>query len=129
MSVILDVHTVSPGPSPLPVLSLRERQDKQQDNARVLFYVSTGKKPSRCERSEETLKVLKTLMQWEKLKMLDGILYQVCKGILMGKKRLQYLAPAYLVKQVLRGVHDEAGHIRVRVGLCLLRDRGSSGSV
>ncbi|KAI4904009.1 hypothetical protein NFI96_005422 [Prochilodus magdalenae] len=43
-----------------------------------------GRRPSRRERAGETFKVIKTLKQWEKLKILDGILY--------------------------RGVHDDAGH-------------------
>lgn len=55
--------------------------------------------------------------------MHDGILYQVCKGILMEKKRLQYLALASLVKQDLRGIHDEAGHQGQGRNLSLVRQR------
>lgn len=55
--------------------------------------------------------------------MLDGILYQMCKCILMGKKRLQYLDLASLVKQVIRGIHDEAGHQGQGRTLSLARQR------
>ncbi|RXN22815.1 interleukin-1 receptor accessory -like 1-A isoform X3 [Labeo rohita] len=109
-----DIHQLlSPGPSPLPVFSLSELQQRQQDDkvlSRVLFYVSRGKRPSRRERAGETFEVLKTLKQWEKLKMLDGVLYRVSKDVLMGKKRWQYVVPAFLVTQVLQGIHNEAGH-------------------
>lgn len=70
-----DTHQfLSPGPSPLPVFSLMELQEKQRDDAtlsRVLFYVSRGRKPSRRENTGETHKVIKTLKQWEKFKLLD----------------------------------------------------------
>ncbi|KAK3532187.1 hypothetical protein QTP86_009294 [Hemibagrus guttatus] len=96
-----DAHQLlSPGLSPLPVFSLREFQEKQQDDKvlfRVLFHVSRGKRLCRRERARETFEVLKTLKQWEKLKMLDGVLYRVSKDVLTGKKRWQYVVPASLV--------------------------------
>ncbi|KAJ8366666.1 hypothetical protein AAFF_G00345620 [Aldrovandia affinis] len=78
--------------------------------ARVIHYVTRGRRPSRRERVKEPLQVLKTLKQWDKLKMLDGILYRVLKDSLTGKRRYQYVTAAALVKQALQGVHDEAGH-------------------
>ncbi|KAK3542754.1 hypothetical protein QTP70_001878, partial [Hemibagrus guttatus] len=147
VSAILDVHTqwdigtddraaqwltqgahqlLSPGLSPLPVFSLRELQEKQQDDkvlSRVLLHVSRGKRLSRRERAGETFEVLKTLKQWEKLKMLDGVLYRVSKDVLTGKKRWQYVVPASLVSQVLQGVHDEAGHQGQSRTLSLVRQR------
>ncbi|RXN37938.1 Retrovirus-related Pol polyprotein from transposon 412 [Labeo rohita] len=122
-----DIHQLlSPGPSPLPVFSLSELQQRQQDDkvlSRVLFYVSRGKRPSRRERAGETFEVLKTLKQWEKLKMLDGVLYRVSKDVLMGKKRWQYVVPAFLVTQVLQGIHNEAGHQGQGRTLSLARQR------
>jgi len=122
-----DTHQLwSPGLNPLPVFSLRELQEKQQDDStlsRVLFYVSRGRKPSRRERTGETHKVIKTLKQWEKFKMLDGILYRVSKDVLTKKRRLQYVVPSSLVKQVLEGIHDEAGHQGQGRTLSLARQR------
>lgn len=147
VSAVLDVHTqwetgasdraiqwlsqgthqlLTPGPSPLPVFSLSELRQKQQDDkilSRVLFYVSRAKKPSRRERAGETFEVLKTLKQWEKLKMLDGVLYRVTKDALTGKKRWQYVVPASLVSQALLGIHNEAGHQGQGRTLSLARQR------
>ncbi|KAK0139547.1 Transposon Ty3-I Gag-Pol polyprotein [Merluccius polli] len=122
-----NVHKlVPPGESALPVFSLKELQDKQQEDmilARVIHYVSRGRRPSRRERVKEPFKVQKTLKQWEKLKMLDGILYRVTKDSLTGKKRYQYVVAASLAKQALQGVHDEAGHQGQHRTLYLARQR------
>ncbi len=102
-----------PGQCPLPVFSLDELRDRQQNDpclARVLFYVNRGKRASRRERAGETYKVLKVLKQWDKLKILNGVLYRINKDNLTGKKRSQYVVPSSLVTQVLTGIHDEAGH-------------------
>ena len=109
-----DVHKLTPpGQSALPVFSLKELQDKQHEDAvlvRVRHYVARGRRPSRRERVNEPLRVQKTLKQWDKLKMLDGILYRVLKDSLTGKRRYQYVVASALVKQALQGIHDEAGH-------------------
>lgn len=60
--------------------------------------------------SEQEKLLLKVIKQWEKFKMLDGILYRVFKDVQTQKRRLQYVVPSSLVKQVLEGIHDEAGH-------------------
>lgn len=122
-----DVHNLVPaGQSALPVFTLEELQEKQSEDpvlSQVLSYVSRGRRPSRRERAKETLKTLKTLKQWEKLKMLDGVLYRVCKDQLTGKKRWQYIVPASLTEQVLQGVHDAAGHQGQARTLHLTRER------
>lgn len=122
-----DVQQVAPpGQSPLPVFSLGELQDKQQQDgtlSRVLFYVVRGRRPSRRERVKETANVLKMLKQWDKFKLLDGILYRVIKDPLTGKKRYQYAVAASLVKQALQGIHDEAGHQGQYRTLYLARQR------
>uniref|UniRef100_A0A9J7ZL63 Gypsy retrotransposon integrase-like protein 1 n=1 Tax=Cyprinus carpio carpio TaxID=630221 RepID=A0A9J7ZL63_CYPCA len=122
-----DVHNLVPaGQDALPVFTLKELQDKQSEDpvlSRVLSYVSRGRRPSRRERTKETLKILKTLKQWERLRMLDGVLYRVYKDQLTGKKRWQYIVPASLTKQVLQGVHDNAGHQGQARTLHLTRER------
>lgn len=85
--------------------------------------MSRGRNPSRRERTGETHKVIKTLKQWEKVKILDGILYRVCKDVLTWKRKLQYVVPSSLVKQVLQGIHDEAGHQVQGRTLSLARQR------
>lgn len=85
--------------------------------------MSRAKKPSRRERAGETFEVLKTLKQWEKLKLLDGVLYRVTRDALTEKKRWQYVVPASLVSQALLGVHNEAGHQGQNRTLSLARQR------
>ncbi|XP_062852675.1 retrovirus-related Pol polyprotein from transposon 297 [Trichomycterus rosablanca] len=61
-----------PGQTALPVFTLKDLQEKQQDDAtlsRVFSYVVRGTRPSRRERTKETFAVLKTLKQWEKFWM------------------------------------------------------------
>ncbi|KAI7804446.1 hypothetical protein IRJ41_010397 [Triplophysa rosa] len=117
---------LTPGCSALPVFSTKDLQERQQSDtilSRVLFYVGRGKRPSRRERAKEAFEVLKTLKQCEKFKMVDGILYRVSKDNLTGKRRLQYVVPDSLVKQVLQGVHDKAGHQGQGRTLSLSRQR------
>lgn len=54
---------------------------------------------SRREKSSFPPRVLKLLKNWEKLKMLNGILYRVCRDLTTGKKRHQYVMPLSLVGQ------------------------------
>ncbi|KAL2091608.1 hypothetical protein ACEWY4_013871 [Coilia grayii] len=119
-------NLISPGQSPLPVFTLKELQDRQQEDpvlCCVLPYVARGRRPSRRERVKESLCVLKILKQWDKLKILDGVLYCVCKDPVSGKKRHQYIAPSSLCLQILKGVHDEAGHQGQSRTLYLARQR------
>ena len=91
--------------------------------SRVLFFVTRGRRPSRRERAHETGRVLKMLKQWDKFKLLDGLLYRVSKDPLTGKKRFQYVVAASLIKQVLQGIHDDAGHQGQYRTLYLARQR------
>uniref|UniRef100_A0AAY4D4L4 Gypsy retrotransposon integrase-like protein 1 n=1 Tax=Denticeps clupeoides TaxID=299321 RepID=A0AAY4D4L4_9TELE len=122
-----DVEQLVPsGQVPLHSFSLRDLQEKQAEDAtlsRILVYVARGRRPSRRERAKETYKVLKALKQWEKLKMLDGILYRASKDFLTGKKRHQFIVPSSLIKDVLEGVHDTAGHQGQARTLYLARQR------
>lgn len=115
-----------PGQSALPVFTLKELQDKQEEDdilSRVFHYVGRGRRPSRREKFKEPTRAVKVLKQWNKLKLLDGILYRVSKDPLSGKKRYQYVVPAALLKHVLQGVHDEAGHQGQYRTLYLARQR------
>lgn len=115
-----------PDQSILPVFSLRELQDGQGSDttlSQVIPFVMRGRRPSRRERAGLSLRALKTLKQWQRLKMLDGILYRVCKDSVTGRKRHQYMVPSSLVSDVLRGVHDDAGHQGQSRTLYLARQR------
>lgn len=117
---------LSPGQSVLPVFSLAELQEKQREDAclsRVLDYVERGRRASRCERAGESNKALRLLKQWERLKILEEVLYCASRDCFTGKKRLQYVVPSSLVSQVVVGVHDEAGHQEQGRTLRLMRQR------
>lgn len=101
------------GHTSLPSFSARELQDRQQgdaDLARVIIYVGRSRRPSRCERVRETWTTLRLLKQWQKLSLMDEILYRVAKDPATGKKRFQYVVPQSLRSDVLRGCHEDAGH-------------------
>ena len=117
---------ILPGHDTLPVFSLQELQDKQRNDltlSQVIKFVTRGRRPSRREKVGLSLLVLKTLKQWQKLKLLDGVLYRVCKDFLTGKRRHQYMAPSSLIRQILCGVHDDAGHQGQSRTLYLTRQR------
>ncbi|KAK7906651.1 hypothetical protein WMY93_015263 [Mugilogobius chulae] len=71
---------VPPGQVTLPVFSVQELQDAQQNDttiSQVIPFVTRSKRPSRREKSNLSPRALKLLKQWEKLTMLDNILYRV----------------------------------------------------
>ncbi len=93
--------------------SLTELQSQQYSDSvisRVAFYVSRKRRPSRRERTNEDLHVLRLLKQWDKLFLLKDILYRAVKDPLTKHKRFQFVLPDSLKKQALSGVHDLAGH-------------------
>ncbi|CAF91604.1 unnamed protein product, partial [Tetraodon nigroviridis] len=73
-----------------------------------------------CYESRETLHLLR---HWDKLILLDGILYRVSKDPLSKRKRFQFVVPSSLKSVVLSGVHDNAGHQGQPHTLSLARQR------
>lgn len=93
--------------------------------SRVLFYVCRGKRPSRREKAKEPYKALRLLKQWDRLKLLDGILYLICKDPVTKFTRHQFIVPDSLVSVVLCSIHNEAGHQAQGRTLSLARQRFS----
>ncbi len=91
--------------------------------SRVAFYVSRKRRPSRRERANEDMHVLRLLKQWDRLFLLNDILYRAIKDPLTKHKRFQFLLPDSLKKQALSGVHDLAGHQGQSRTLSLARQR------
>lgn len=89
---------------------LREKQHRDADLARVLHYVEWHGRPSRRERPIEPVNALRLLRQWDKLAVMDSILYCVSKAPGTGKKRYQYVVPVLLRDDALCGCHEKAGH-------------------
>lgn len=100
------------GVEALPVFSAEDIQKRQRTDptlARVIFFVDRKKRPSRRERDNETVPVLRLLKHWEKLVVKDSVLYRRSKDRL-GKIRHQLVLPHSLRAAVLKGTHDDAGH-------------------
>lgn len=104
---------VSPGLEALPAHSERELRDAQLQDAvlsRVVFYVERHRRPSRRERVGDLILVKRYLSHWEKLVLNNGVLYRVSRDQISGNRRLQFVVPDSLKAEVLRGIHDDAGH-------------------
>ncbi len=117
---------LSVGQSPLPVFTHEELYDRQcQDPviSRVMFSVDRGRRPSRREKVHELKETNRTLRQWGKLTTWLGVLYRVSKHPVSKKKMFQYVVPIALRAEVLRGVHDDAGHQGQQRSLWLARQR------
>lgn len=107
-------------------LSLADLQDHQHKDpviARVCYYIDRKCRPSRRERANEHLYVLRILRQWDKLSVLNGILYRAIKDPLTKHKRFQFILPESLKRQALSGLHDLAGHQGQPRTLALARQR------
>ena len=111
---------------PLPAFTegeLREGQLSDPVLSRVLYYVDRGRRPSRREKSKEPAMVVRYLKHWEKLTTCNGILYRVSKDQVSRKKRHQLVVPDSFKSEVLKGIHDSAGHQGQFRSLSLARQR------
>lgn len=75
--------TLAPsGRDTLPFMFLSDLQSHQQQGSiisRVRYYVERRRRPSRCERCDESPLTLRVLKQWDRLTLLNGILYSVTR--------------------------------------------------
>lgn len=104
---------MSPGLEALPAYSERELQDAQlqvSKLSRVIFYVERHRRLSRRERIGDPVFFKRYLSHWEKLVLNNGVLYKVSKDQISANRRLQFVVPDSLKPEVLRGIHDDAGH-------------------
>ncbi len=108
---------------PFHCLKIQSQQHNDSVISRVAFYVSRKRRPSRRERANEDLHVLRLLKQWDKLFLLNDILYRAVKDPLMKHKKFQLVLPDSLKQQALSGVHDLVGHQGQPRTLSLARQR------
>ncbi|XP_072574387.1 retrovirus-related Pol polyprotein from transposon 412 isoform X2 [Paramormyrops kingsleyae] len=117
---------IPPGINTLPAYTEKVLRDKQLDDStlsRVLYYVERRWRPSRRARARESVSVTRYLKHWDKLTVSNGVLYRVSKDPKTGAKRSRYVVPDSLRVEVLKGVHDEAGHQAQSRTLSLVRER------
>ncbi|KAJ8361726.1 hypothetical protein AAFF_G00429480 [Aldrovandia affinis] len=116
---------VPPGLDMFSSLSSADLQSHQRQDPtinRVFHFVERKRRPRR-ERDKENQMVLRILKQWDKLTVLDGILYRVMRDPVTKHKRFQFVLPDSLKSQALAGVHDLAGHQGQPRTLSLVRQR------
>lgn len=117
---------VPPGQDSLPAHTERDLRDRQLEDAalsRVLYYVERRRRPSRRERVKESVTVTRYLKHWEKFTVSNGVLYRVSRDQITRARRFQYVVPESLKVEVLKGVHDDAGHQGQFRSLSLTRQR------
>lgn len=102
---------------------LREKQLSDSVLSRVIHYVERHRRPSRRDRAKESVGVLRYIKHWEKFVVRNGILYRISRDRLSKGKRFQYVVPESLQLEVLRGIHDHAGHQGQSRSLGLVRRR------
>lgn len=120
------VDTLIPDLDTFPALSLEDLLSCQKSDpviSRVISYVDRKRRPSRRERCGESQQTLRVLKQWDKLTLLNGVLYRVTRDPLTKRKRFQFVVPESLKSVVLAGVHDNAGHQGQPRTLSLARQR------
>lgn len=59
---------------------------------------------------KEPAAVVRYLKHWEKLKIVDGVLYRVSRDNLLKTKRFQFVVPGSLRAEVKKATHDHAGY-------------------
>ena len=113
----------SSGPiAPYSSDQLREKQLSDTQLSRLMFYVERNRRPTRRERSQEP-DISIALRQWDKLKLIDGVLYRVVKASKTKEKVHQLVVPHDLRTEVLRSIHDDFGHQGKHRTLALCRER------
>lgn len=87
----------------LKAADLLSHQKQAPADSRVLCFVEQ----KRCRLG---VNIAVRGLHWDKLTLLDGILYRVSKDPLTKCKGFQFVVPNSLKSVVLSGVHDYAGH-------------------
>lgn len=77
---------------------------------KVMTFMNLKRQPSRRERANMNSRTLSLFRQWDKLKIVVGILYWVMQDPHSKHKHYQLVLPSSLKGQALTGVHDLAGH-------------------
>lgn len=117
---------IPPGLNTLPAYTEKDLRDKQLDDrtlSRVLYYVERRWRPSRRARAKKYISVKRYLKHCDKLTMSNGVLHIVSKDPKTRAKWSQYVVPDSLKDEVLKGVHDGAGHQVQSRTLSLARER------
>lgn len=94
----------------LPKYSTEDIQSMQQEYSvigRFLSYFKSASKPTGSERQKESRPVLDMLRQWDRMKLMDNVLFRQVNDPNEGLLR-QLVLPHCLRPEVLRLLHDQA---------------------
>ena len=97
-------------------------QQEDPEIKKVFYWFQTvGSKPSMKQCSQECTSVKKLLSKWHQLQIRDNILFR--RIVLDGEEKFQLVLPCILRKQVIKMLHDAAGHQGVERTLALATSR------
>lgn len=105
--VISQPQQLSP---PLQHSNIVNEQEQDSTLCRIRYYIERCRKPSKKEQAKESKSVQRLLKHHDKLVICDGVLYKLKRDSKLNKKLYLFVVPASLKAQVLRGIHDAAGH-------------------
>lgn len=109
----------------LPKYSTEDIQSMQQEDSvigRFLSYFKSASKPTRSERQKESRPVLDMVRQWKRMKLVDNVLFRQVNDPNEGLLR-QLVLPHCLRPEVLRLLHDQAGHQGIERTITLVQRR------
>ena len=115
---------VSSGQGTLPGMTHKDwYQSQRQDPSirRVISFVQGNRKPTFQETSSELSEVKLLLREWNRLELIDGVLFRKCLD--RGNQIFQLVLPSSHREKALHGLHDEVGHLGAERVLHLVRSR------
>ena len=98
----------------MPGLSRDELSTLQHDDPHigpVQDYVKQNRRPGRDKQANLGSVSKRILSEWKKLQVSNGILYRVVQDPKQLEERRQVVLPSCLQEDVLRELHDRAGHM------------------
>ena len=86
-----------------PISFIQAEQKNDSIISELSCHLSSGRKPLKRHVSAE---VRPMLQQWDRLRLLDGVLFRVCRARPRGPEQLQLVAPRSLVPGILTSMHS-----------------------
>lgn len=93
----------------VPLTEIKQMQSDDPEISRLMHYRSTGRKPTRRERRQESRATVKLLSHWKRIVEKNGVLYRRT-GIGNGSEVNLLLLPKSMKSQVLKAAHNQCGH-------------------
>ncbi|KAK7893154.1 hypothetical protein WMY93_022306 [Mugilogobius chulae] len=111
VSAVCQRHS-NDGQNTLPGMTNQNWYEAQRNDpsiGKVIGFVERGQKPHFKDVTAEPLEVKLLLREWDRLELIDDVLYRKCFD--RGSKIHQLILPAKYRERVLTGFHDDVGHL------------------